>query len=121
MNEFSKTEENVPESLKTFRDTMWELKRAEEENLLHAGRGSAHFQSVNPNELTEEDAGVYEKYRSNTLTKEEYKKHREQFNSVSIEDSRHGFSAYIGNKLMARFLREEIDERTAQESANNQK
>ncbi|MEK7636214.1 MAG: hypothetical protein AAB362_00810 [Patescibacteria group bacterium] len=121
MSEFFNNTENIPESLKTFRDKMWELKRAEEENLLRTGHGPAHFQMVNPDELTDEDARLYEKYIGNALTKEEYKKHRNQFSCASMEDSRHGFCAYVGNKLAVRFLQEEIGKKTAQESANDEK
>lgn len=115
MSEFSNNAENNSEILKIFCEKIWELKRAEEEAFLRDGRGSVHFQSVNPDELTNEDMGIYEKYLANALTKEEFEKYRKQFNFVSIEDSRHSFSAFIGNKLAVRLLQAEINQERSQQ------
>lgn len=121
MNENIHVPEAAMPDVQMFRETIAGLKRIEEEKRARGESSTAHFQWVNPEELLEEDARIYQKYLDNDLTKEEFIQYRKQFDHVSIEDSRHGFAAYIGNKLAVRFLQKEIDERKALEGKNDQK
>lgn len=115
-----KTEQKEPD-LENFRKEIQGLKEAEEEEMRkkEAGgtTGSVHLRGLNPEELTIEDAAIYEKFRKLELTKEEYAKWRQNvvkdvearapegpvgspgrlefFN----KDSRYIFMQYVANKI----------------------
>ncbi len=101
--------ENTLDRLQRFRQKMRELKRAEEETLAQGEHGSAHFQHVNPDELTEEDAKIYDAYTNGSLTTEEFERYREQFAFSKIGTSRIDYAAYIGNRLQVDLLLKELE------------
>lgn len=74
---------------------MWELK-AEEES---GEAPTAHFQELNPDELTEEDRGIWEKLQNHALTHKEFNEYRTSVFRGSAQSCKH-FAAFIGNKLM---------------------
>jgi hypothetical protein len=107
--------------LEIFHKEIRGLKEAEEEEMrkkeAEGSTGSVHLRGLNPEELTMEDAAIYEKFKKLELTKEEYGKWREDVvKDVEArapqgpvgspgrleffdKDSRHIFMQYITNKI----------------------
>lgn len=103
---FERTEQEIAQEsprLHEFRETMRRLRRAEEEKRNRGEHYRMHFMFFDgrpwdENELTEEDANIYQKYTEGALTVDEFKKYRQQFQG-SKENSRELFSEYLANLL----------------------
>ena len=92
--------EKIPKSedgneMAAFQSEMRELKAKEESGELK----TAHFQELNPNELTDEDREIWEKLQSKELSTEEFSMYRTKVSRGRNASQKH-FVGFIGNKLM---------------------
>jgi uncharacterized coiled-coil DUF342 family protein len=79
--------------LLNFRAEIAELKRAEEEK-----GEAAHFNLIEPDELTERDMEIFYKLKNGELTPEMLKAYQKSIPQADLP--RHTFGAYIANMLM---------------------
>ena len=74
--------ENKPENLADFKKEVAALKKKEEGDLNEKGlRKTAHFENINPEELTETDRQIYRKFLDEKLTVEELRAYQNQLQS----------------------------------------
>lgn len=113
--------EPINSFLENFHKKIQGLKEKEEEEMrkkeAEGLTGSVHLRGLNPEELTMEDAVIYEKFKKLDLTRKEYEEWRQNIvkdiearapqEPIELsgrleffdKDSRHIFMQYIGNKI----------------------
>ena len=89
-----------------------EMKRLKEEET--GERKTAHFEEINPKNLTEEDKEIWHKYQSDNLTVKEFLTY--QSNIPREEQDRKHFSAYIGNLLTVRMGTKQLEKMKEKEN-----
>ena len=86
------------EELREFYGEIATLKEADERE---------EFKELNPYKLIEEDREIWEKYKDDTLTPEEFLRYRNEV--VAGENiSRQKFVVFLGNKLTPRWLEKNL-------------
>lgn len=80
--------------------------RAEIAYLKATEKDTAHFRDINPEELIEEDAYVYQLFKDGTLDLNIFESYRAR---IQERGSRADFAAYLGNKIAIRELMAELE------------
>ena len=108
-----KTEQKDP-VLESFHREIQKLKEEEERQFEEKGGGSVHFRGLNPEELTGEDAAIYEKFKNLELTEAEFYDWRRNItfelgkkapaksaerDEFFARDPRYIFMQYVANKI----------------------
>ena len=104
---------------KKLRDSLRTQKNAKTDN---------HFENINPDELTNDDLIIFDKFQKNILADNEFKKYREKLDQYFtsqrqkkgkdfdfFKDSRSNFSAMILNQIINR----QIQKKSSEESVGN--
>ena len=104
------THEAVSEKVKMFREEIQKLKAHEEEDEKMGKDLTIHLIKIKVEELTEEDAEVYEKLKKGTLTVQEFNAYKKRHTTNPAGGSRWDFSAYIGNLLHVQEAEKELAE-----------
>lgn len=113
-----------------------EIAKKYAENIREALRGQKtkktdiHFEDINPDDLTNEDLIIFDKFRINALTEKEFNMYRENLGNYfrlqrqikkekfnALKDSRSNFSAMIANKIMVKKAEEMLMERKFKKAA----
>jgi hypothetical protein len=93
--------------LEVLRSQIEQIKEEEMKKKEEKKYADPHYDHINPAELTEADLKIFEKFRKDELTLEEFDEYRKGFNSESTESSKY-FSAWVANKLSAKIMEEEL-------------
>lgn len=92
--------------LENFKKEVARLKKEEEENLNEKGqRKTAHFEGIDPSELSEADMVIHQRLLNKELGGEEFNIYRDQIQK-SGNNSQKQFSAYIANKLFIQMYKD---------------
>lgn len=92
-------------ALDAFRAEIARLKAEETE--------TAHFRDMNPDELHEEDRGIYEAFLGGALSLEAFETYR---NGIQEQGSRADFAAYLANKIAIRTMEEYLRQKKNREN-----
>lgn len=107
MRELEPSGEDPNETMtKIFRSEIGALKEKEKQE-----RETAHFEGVNPEELTFDDMIIYQNCKNGFLSLENFNNYRQSI--PKEQKGRREFAAYIGNMLMAKLGNEQLRERNS--------